>query len=174
MLSEQSDAYALLKKLGAPNRLIRHAELVSQTAALLLAELQIPGVPLNARTVQFGAILHDAGKIGHPEELYEPGTLHEKGGQALLLECGVEPEIAGCCASHGTWNLPNVSLEERVVALADKLWKGKREADLELSVIDEIALRLNISRWAAFERLDSAFERIAAGGWERVERSRAE
>ena len=174
MLNEQSDAYALLNKLGAPDRLIRHAEFVSQTAARLLEELQSLGVPLNARIVEFGSILHDAGKIVHPEELHESGSLHEKSGEVLLIQSGVDYQIAQCCASHGAWSSLNVSLEERIVALADKLWKGKREADLELSVIDEIALRLNLHRWDVFERLDSAFETIAAEGWERVERSRAE
>jgi len=58
------------------------------------------------------------------------------------------------------------------VALADKLWKGKREADLELTVIDEVAARLGISRWDVFELLDSTFENIAATATERLEQSR--
>jgi len=55
--------------------------------------------------------------------------------------------------------------------LADKLWKGKREADLELCVIDEIALRTGLSRWDIFAQLDTTFEEIAAGGEERLRRS---
>jgi hypothetical protein len=35
---------------------------------------------------------------------------------------GVQSEIARVCASHGAWDVPGVSLEERTVALADKLW----------------------------------------------------
>jgi hypothetical protein len=69
--------------------------------------------------------------------------------------------------------LPGVSLEERVVALADKLWKGKREPDLELNVIDEVAIRLGGSRWDVFEALDNTFEEIAAAGAERLELSRS-
>jgi hypothetical protein len=68
--------------------------------------------------------------------------------------------------------LPEVSLEERTVALADKLWKGKREAELELLIIDEVAARLGISRWDIFERLDSSFEEIASGGAERLQGSK--
>jgi len=94
-------------------------------------------------------------------------------GQALLLAHGVQPEIARCCASHGAWDSPGVSLEERTVALADKLWKGKREAQLELGIIDEVALRLGVSRWDIFERLDSAFELIGAQGSKRVQASMA-
>ena len=70
------------------------------------------------------------------------------------------------------WNFPGVSLEERIVALADKLWKGKREAELGLSIIDEVAVRLGVSRWNVFERLDTAFEEIAVGGAERLQGSR--
>jgi hypothetical protein len=174
MLKDRSGAYELLRELGAPSRLIHHAQLVAEAADLLLLEFQALGVPCDFHLVELGAVLHDAGKINHPQELSEPGLLHEQAGQALLLAHGVQPEIALCCVSHGAWNLPGVSLEERVVALADKLWKGKREADLELSVIDEIAVRIGVSRWDVFERLDTAFEKIAADGADRIRKSRAE
>ena len=84
------------------------------------------------------------------------------------------PQSAQCCISHAAWSLPQVSLEERTVALADKLWKGKREADLELIVIDAIAERLQLSRWDLFERLDTAFEEIAAEGAKRIQESMPE
>jgi len=172
MLTSRADADGLLERLGAPKRLIRHAHYVSDAANSLIFQFQALDVPLNAVAVELGAVLHDAGKIAHPQELAEPGVMHERAGEALLLAHGVQPEIARCCWSHGVWNLLDVSLEERIVALADKLWKGKREADLELLVIDETAERLAVSRWDIFEKLDSAFEEIAAGGSERLEHSR--
>jgi len=49
-----------------------------------------------------------------------------------------------------------------------------REPLLELGIIDEIAERLGVSRWDVFERLDTTFEEIAAGGDERLQRSRPE
>jgi hypothetical protein len=52
----------------------------------------------------------------------------------------------------------------RFVEVGAVLWKGKREAALELNVIDEIAVSLGVSRWDVFERQDSTFERFAAGG----------
>jgi HD superfamily phosphodiesterase len=174
MLTSPGDAYKLLKNLGAPDRLIGHAHLVGDAADRLLQELRILGVACNMRIVELGAVLHDAGKIQHPNELSEPGTLHEQAGQTLLLSHGVQPEVARCCASHGVWNNSETSFEERIVALADKLWKGKREADLELRVIDEVAVRLQVTRWDVFERLDSAFEEIAAEGSQRVRQSRVE
>jgi hypothetical protein len=99
--------------------------------------------------------------------------MHEQAGELLLLAHGVQPEVARICASHGIWDSLHVSFEERVVALADKLWKGKREAALEPSVIDEIAARLGRSRWDIFEQLDSAFEQIAEAGTKRLQESRS-
>ncbi len=91
----------------------------------------------------------------------------------MRLAQGVPPEGAHCCVSHAAWKQPGVSLEEKTVALADKLWKGKREQSLELMVIDEIALRLGRNRWDVFPDLDAVFEDIAAGGAERLQRSPA-
>lgn len=166
MLESHCDAFDLLKTLGAPNRLLRHSRLVSQAADALVSEFQALGVEFDVLVVELGAVLHDSGKIQHSNELYEAGSLHEQAGQTLLLAHEVQPEIARCCASHGRWHLPGVSFEERVVALADKLWKGKRESDLELNIIDEIAARLGQSRWDVFGKLDTVFEEIASRGSE--------
>lgn len=174
MLKHRSEAFQLLNDLQAPERLIRHAQLVLEAADRLIAEFDALGVTLDERTVELGAILHDAGKIRHPQELSEPGILHESAGEALLLTHGVQPEVARICASHGAGTLPQESFEEQTVSLADKLWKGKRDDALELSVIDAVAAKLGKSRWHIFERLDTAFERIAAGGIERIQRSMTE
>ena len=66
----------------------------------------------------------------------------------------------------------DVSFEELLVALSDKLWKGKRVSNLELRVIDQIAALLEKNRWDVFEFLDSSFETIASYGDERLSRSR--
>jgi hypothetical protein len=65
-----------------------------------------------------------------------------------------------------------MTLEELLVALADKLWKGKRDQTLEQLVVDGVAARAAKDRWDLFTPLDDAFERIAAGGQERLDRSR--
>lgn len=172
MLQGREDAYQLLKQLGASKRLVDHAQFVGEAADQLLSEFKTLGVICNLQVIELGAILHDSGKIEYPEELSASGSLHEQAGQALLLAHGVQPEIASCCATHGARNLAGMSFEERVVALADKLWKGKREAALELSVIEETAARLGLSRWDVFERLDTAFEKIAVDGAVRIQRSK--
>jgi hypothetical protein len=171
MLSDRADAYQLLKALGAPERLLTHVQLVGEAADQLLACYTKLKISLDRNLVILGVAVHDAGKIQFPQELDGPGSLHEAAGELLLLANGVQPQVAKCCVSHAAWRDTLVGFEELSVALADKLWKGKREPDLELKVIDEAAKRLGASRWAVFEALDTAFESIAAAGEERLARS---
>src|SRR6187399_616915 len=115
-----ADARALLAELDAPRRLVVHGELVGEAAELLLAGLGKLAVPFDAQLVRLGVVFHDVGKIVHPQEFAEPGTRHEPAGEALLLARGVSPEIARMCLSHARWDSMPVSLEELIVALADK------------------------------------------------------
>jgi len=126
MLEDRNEALRLLSELGASTRLVHHAQTVAEVADLVAFQLQGLGIACDARLKQIGAVLHDAGKIEHPEELSRPGTLPEQAGQALLLSRGVQAEVARFCTSHAIWNSPEITLEERVAALADKLWKGDR------------------------------------------------
>jgi len=159
-------------QLDAPERLLRHVELVAEAGEVVLAEFARRNVKLDATLVRVGIVLHDAGKIHHPTELAAPGSEHEPAGEALLLAHGVSPEVARICRSHARWASMEASLEELLVALADKLWKGVRVEELEGRVVDEVAARLGEGRWDVFIRLDSCFETIAATGHERLERSR--
>ena len=168
---QQNDAYDLLRQLGAPERLLRHAWLVGEAADYLIEVYRELGIEFDASLIELGAAIHDAGKIVHREELSGPGSRHERAGQALVLKHGVQPQVAKCCVSHAAWRSPDVTFEERTVALADKLWKGKRDTDLELVIIDEAAIRLAVGRWDVFARLDLAFEEIAASGDDRLRRS---
>lgn len=172
MLNNRADAYALLRELGAPERLLLHVRLVGEAADQLMQAYTALGIKFNAQLIELGCALHDAGKIHHPQELDAPGSQHESEGEALLLTHQVQPEVARCCVTHAAWEDPAVSLEERSVALADKLWKGKRNEALELSVMDAVASRLGMDRWDVFAQLDSVFEDIAARGAERLHRSR--
>lgn len=169
-----SEARALLAKLGAPPRLVRHVELVSEAAESLLVALRGQAIPFDERLVLAGVLLHDVGKILHPRELDHPGAEHESAGERLLLEHGVEPRLAKICVTHARWSNPGTTFDELIVALADKLWKGVRRPDLEQLVIDTAAQLAQKTRWDLFVALDSVFEEIAARGEERLERSRSD
>jgi hypothetical protein len=58
-----------------------------------------------------------------------------------------------------------------VVALADNLWKGKRNVELENLVIDRAAAILDQDYWHIFVDLDSRFEQVAVRGDLRLARS---
>jgi hypothetical protein len=166
-----AEARALLVELAAPERLLRHGELVGEAAALLLEHLRTVGVACDETLVRLGVVLHDAGKIVHRQEFDEPGSQHESAGERLLLAHGVSPDVARMCLSHARWEAMPVSLEELLVALSDKLWKGARKADLEQRVIDRVAAALGKERWDLFIELDTLFEQVAAQGAQRLARS---
>lgn len=158
------EASALLLKLGAPAHLRRHAALVAQVASELSDALIASGLTLDPHWVRQGALLHDLGKTLHPQELHSPGVLHEEAGYALALSHGVEEALARCCITHARWH-EATRFEELVIALADKLWKGKRAQSLEEHLIAQAQAQLpELEPWSLYTTLDSLFERIAAGG----------
>jgi hypothetical protein len=121
--------------------------------------------------IRLGVAIHDVGKILHPSELVEKGNRHEAAGEILLLERGIDPKIARCCRSHAQWQQLECSFEELVVALADNLWKGKRNPELERQVIAKVACMCRQDDWTIFVCLDDRFEEIAATGDRRLARS---
>jgi hypothetical protein len=171
---DPEEAWALLRKLDAPPALIRHSELVMEAADQLLDRLAFLGVSVTAEAVRYGVVIHDIGKILHPNEISGGGSKHEEAGQALLLKHGVPRTLARICVTHARWNEDGIfsHFEDLLVALADRLWKGRREAQLEERIISCSAARLAGDVWDLFVPLDTLFEAIAAGGHERLERSR--
>jgi hypothetical protein len=165
------EAQEFLKKLGAPPRLIRHVCLVGEAADLLIEKLSKMGISFDASFVRLSVLFHDAGKIVHPKELVGKGNQHELDGEILLIRNGIDPRLARCCKSHGQWKMMECSLEELLVAASDKLWKGKREADLEKEIIERLSKLVNQDYWELFIEMDSYFEMIAANGEERLSRS---
>lgn len=165
------DAYQLLQTLGAVPRLMQHVKLVGEAAELLIPQFQKLGISFDSNWIRLGVAVHDVGKILHPSELMAKGNKHEAAGEMLLLSQGIDPRIARCCRSHGQWQTIKCDFEELVVALADNLWKGKRNPELENKVITAVAAMSDRDYWDIFVELDSSFEKVAAGGDLRLVRS---
>jgi len=166
-------AWEVLRALGAPSALIRHAELVHEAATFVVDGLVREGIEFDASFVLAGAILHDAGKVAHPDELTAPGRQHELAGPTLLEARGTPARLARVAVSHARWRVMDCSLEELLVALSDKLWRGTREDELEREVVRRAAKRTGRSEWEAFIKLDAVFEEAAAAGPSRLERAKA-
>jgi hypothetical protein len=171
-LATPHDGIELLAALGASRRLVRHHELVVEAAVILCDRLaREVDVAFDRDTVLLGAALHDAGKIMHPEELTGSGTQHEAAGRKLLTDRGVPALLARFCVTHASWDTAECTLEDQLVALADKLWKGKRVDALEQLLVGRIAAATNQQPWAVFDRIDAICEAIAAQGPDRLARS---
>lgn len=165
------EAYQFLQKLGATPKLLRHVKLVGEVAELLISKLYELHIQFDEDFLRLGVAFHDAGKILHPKELIAKGNSHEADGETLLITHGVEPKLARCCRSHGQWETMACSFEEICVALADTLWKGKRNPQLENLLIQLLVARCHQEYWQLFIEMDSCFEAIASEGDARLRRS---
>jgi len=94
MLKNQEEAFELLKSLGASDRLFLHAEIVSEVAVRIAELCKAKNAEIDINLVAIGAIIHDAGKIIHFNELSEPGTKHEVDGNQLMLDNGASAQQA--------------------------------------------------------------------------------
>lgn len=159
------EAARLLASVGAPPRLVAHGELVHDTAVRILTWLDRahPDLRVDADAVRFGAAVHDVGKARHTAELTGPGHRHETTGERLLLDLGVPAERARFCATHGDWSAPGRALEDLLVSLADKVWKGSRVAGLELTVTRRIAEAVGLPEWEVYLGLDDELRLLAEG-----------
>ncbi|MDR4505192.1 MAG: HD domain-containing protein [Candidatus Scalindua sp.] len=169
-ITTPAEALKLLSNLGAPPRLIAHLKLVGEAAEELIDLLKKLNLNLDYQFIKIGTALHDAGKTVHQSELSEKGNLHEPEGEKLLLENNIPPSLARVCQSHARYNEMECTLEELVIALSDKLWKGERVESLEQIIIEKIANKSGADKWDIYIKLDSCFENIARKGDDRLRR----
>ncbi|MFD0900566.1 HD domain-containing protein [Actinomadura sediminis] len=153
----------LLTALDCPPRLAAHLRLVHDVAGRLADWVgrRHPDVPFDRRAVLFGAATHDIGKALHVAELSGPGSSHEAAGRELLLRHGFDAALARFAATHASWSGPGITLEDLLVSLADKVWKGKRVPDLEDLVVARLADASGRPAWEEFAALDDLLARIA-------------
>jgi hypothetical protein len=160
-----AEAKEALAKLSAPPRLIRHHEVVHEVACRLVEGLlkKYPETPFfNGRIVAFGASIHDIGKVSHPEEITGPGEKHEKAGPKVLEEVGLKH--GNCFARlhsvikefHKKGEIEMLATEVIMVALADVIWKGARDNDLEALLVGRITKATLVGSFEA----DAALDRI--------------
>ncbi|GAA1866367.1 HD domain-containing protein [Asanoa iriomotensis] len=157
----------LLTALDAPPRLAAHLRAVHDVAWSLTAALS-PHLPFDRAAVLYGAATHDIGKTVHVNELSGPGSAHERAGHELLLQRGVGPALARFARTHASWTLPDITIEDLLVSVADKIWKGKRVVDLEQKVVDHLVRATDQEPWQAFLTLDDVLSGLAANADDRL------
>lgn len=118
--------------------------------------------------VLFGAATHDIGKTLHRDELSGPGARHEQAGYELLLARGVDEGCARFARNHAIWGTPDLSVEDLLVSLADKIWKAKRIQDLEDRIVERLCTTSGETPWQVFMTFDDILNRIASGADDRL------
>ncbi|MBR1404829.1 MAG: HD domain-containing protein [Treponema sp.] len=169
LISFSEKITAIFSQLAIPARLYTHLRLVHDTAHKLLDALAVefPGLPIEHDLVLFGAATHDIGKCVCTEELFSEGNKHEAEGNKILLRLGVNEEKARFALTHSTWNEQS-TIEELLVSLSDKIWKGCRNQELEDLIVSKIASETQGKEWKVFVQLDDIIQTIAKKGDERL------
>lgn len=124
------DAAALLLSLDPPDWHLRHSRAVAEIAAWLAARIEGRGRALDRRLVEAAALLHDVDKLTALRADPAIARLPHGEGSAAWLAARGHPELGPIVAGHPVVRLadpawaggarPGASLEERVVAYADK------------------------------------------------------
>jgi hypothetical protein len=170
-LALPEEASKICVKVNAPPRLVAHLTLVHDVSIRLVDNLQkaFPDFRFDRESVLFGAATHDIGKATYVNELSGPGKLHEAHGRRLLMELGVPEPRSRFAYSHGNWDdNAEIQVEDLFVALADNCWKGKRNAELEDRIVNEIARQTGRPEWDVFSALDDILQGLTVDADERL------
>ena len=165
------EALPILEKYAAPPRLVAHLTIVHHVASMLIKQLSKcwPELEYDREAVLLGAATHDIGKTVYRNELSESGHQHEEVGPQLLLESGFSEAQARFARTHARWKQEEQpQLEDLLVAFSDKIWKGKRDQDLEQELARHIASRTQQEDWQVYMKIDDIADELAKGAHERI------
>jgi hypothetical protein len=164
------DILDMLEQNNAPVLLHRHLTLVYNTSVRILdkSALAWPSLQVIKKEVLFGAATHDIGKMFETEELRQAGNRHEVVGYDFLIGNGIPENLARFAKTHGDWMDEGLRIEDLLVALADKIWKGKRIDELEERLTKKIADSLYADYWDVYTKLDEIISDIVIGADKRI------
>ena len=159
------DVVQVLQRIDVPPYLLAHLIVVHDVARRLVVAVgrHWPALSVDAGAVYFGAATHDIGKVRHEEELMAPGERHRAAGVKLLEEHGTPPRLARFARTHAAWREEvDVQVEDLLVAVADQVWKGGRDEDLETALLERLAASNDSELWEAYMTLDEVLTALAA------------
>ena len=136
--------------MGTPSHVIEHCINVTKIALRVGSQLIFRGHDVDMRLVEAGALLHDIGRSR------THNVDHAIVGAEIAREMGLQEELVGIIEVHIGAGIPAdeavelglperhffaETLEEKIVAYADKLIMGRREVPFETTV-DSFAVKL--------------------------------
>jgi uncharacterized protein len=142
-LPSPEEAVRILQESGCSTNVVRHCKAVAKLAVQIAEKCANNGAHVNVEMVQIGALLHDIGRakthgLNHPivgaeiaRSLGLPSSL------VRIIERHLGGGISAKEACEFGWPektyIPE-TLEEKIVAYADKLIEGKRQVPIEKTV----------------------------------------
>ena len=139
-LPSPKEAVRLLRKVGCPPNVISHCIAVMRVATRLAEKIKARGVKVNVQLVRVGAILHDIGRsrTHSVDHAVIGGDLARSLGLPSSVVSIIERHVGGGISQEEAkilgWPrrvyMPQ-TIEEKIVAYADKLIEGSREVPLE-------------------------------------------
>ena len=138
ILPDRDFALDLLKRLKIPLSVRRHSEKVAEKAIEIALKIKKNNVDLNL--IEIGALLHDIGRTK------THSFKHALIGGKILRQRGFSDKLARICETHILGGLDKedakkvglpekdylpITLEEKIICLADKHMAGTREVSIE-------------------------------------------
>jgi hypothetical protein len=164
------DVLEILNQRQAPILLKKHLTLVYNVCIDIIDKLALtwPNLQIIKKEILFGAATHDIGKIFETKELYQAGNRHEIVGYEFLISKEISENLARFTKTHGNWTDENLRIEDLIVTLADKIWKGKRIDELEERISKIISNNINADYWDVYTKLDAIISHISVGADNRL------
>ena len=164
-----TEALSIQRDLDFPVRLIEHHRIVSEVTHALSEALNSIGLAIDSERAELMASIHDVGKSIVTDELSGVGSVHEELGVGVAESFGLPSSVSKICRSHNSQTTDGMDMEEIIVRLADKLWKGKRDFEFEQQAVSHFADYLGKDSWEVFMEADKIFEEVADSGHQRLE-----
>lgn len=168
-LPSEREALALLRKSGCPPDVIRHCRAVARLAVTMTKRCRDKGMDVDLDLVKIGALLHDIGRSkthGVNHGVLGAGIAGSSGlpsGVIAIIQRHIGGGITAEEARSLGWPegdyMPE-TIEEKIVAYADKLMEGSKEISID-RVIRDFEKKLG-SEHAAIGRLKRLHEEMSS------------
>jgi len=149
-LPSRASAIRFLSKVGCSKSVVDHCIVVSNLAAAIARGCERRGIPVDVKLVEIASLLHDVGRsVTHD-------VRHGVLGGALARANGFDERIVRIIEAHVGAGIPAdeaeeiglprrdfmpKTIEEKIVAYADKLMKGKKRVEVD-EVLEEFSKTL--------------------------------
>jgi len=149
-LPSRASAIRFLSKTGCSKSVVDHCIVVSNLAAAIARACERRGIPVDIKLVEIASLLHDVGRsVTHD-------VRHGVLGGALARANSFDERIVSIIETHVGAGIPAdeaediglprrdfmpKTIEEKIVAYADKLMKGKRRVEVD-EVLEEFSKTL--------------------------------